>query len=86
MINKNLKIDQKLKNELEFNKIIKILNENSKSEFNKIRINNIEVYKDEKEINYHLNCLDEFKFIKSFNEYPRFKYIDLSDCIKLLKI
>ena len=58
----------------------------SKSERNRLRIQNLSILHSSKVLNYHLDLLQEFQSIESDSNFPSFEYIDLSNVITYLKI
>ncbi len=79
-------ITDSVRKELEFDKVLDLLEANSKSSLNKKRIRELSILHSPKVLNYHLDCLEEFSTIQTDTNFPRFEYIDLFELIKFLKI
>jgi len=79
-------ISDSVRKELEFDKVLNLLEAFSKSVVNKVRIRELSILHSPKVLNYHLNCLEEYISIQSDTNFPRFEYVDLLDVIKYLKI
>ncbi len=79
-------IRDSVRKELEFDKILDLLENFAKSSLNKERIRNLSILHNPKILNYHLDCLQEYKLISSDTNFPRFEYLNLNEVIKYLKI
>lgn len=79
-------ISLSLREELEFDKIIKLLEGFSKSVSNKERIRNLSILHNHKVLNHHLDRLQEYQTIHSDTTFPAFEYVDLVEVIKMLRI
>ena len=83
---KRSNISNSVSNELEFDKVLTLLETFTKSPINKIRIRELSILNSPKVLNYHLNCLEEYISIQSDTNFPRFEYVDLVEVIKYLRI
>jgi len=79
-------ITDSVRKELEFDKILDLLEAYSKSTTNKKRIRELSILHSPKVLNYHLNCLEEYSSIQSDTNFPRFEYVNLVEVIRYLKI
>ena len=86
MISRRSNISDSVRSELEFDKVLALLELYSCSFLNKERIRKLSLLHSPKTLNYHLNCLEEYKAIQSDVSFPRFEYVDLVEIIKYLKI
>ena len=79
-------ISDSVRSELEFDKVLALLELYSNSVLNKERIRQLSLLHNPKTLNYHLNCLEEYKTIQSDVSFPRFEYVDLIEVVKYLEI
>ena len=86
MKNRQSNISDSVRKELELDKVLDLLKVYSKSERNRLRIQNLSILHSSKVLNYHLDLLQEFQSIESDSNFPSFEYIDLSNVITYLKI
>jgi len=86
MKNRRSNISDSVRYELEFNKVLDLLEAYSKSTANKERIQQLSILHSPKILNYHLSCLQEYSSIQSDSNFPRFEYVDLLEVLKYLKI
>ena len=86
MKNRRSNISDSVRSELEFDKVLDLLEDYSKSILNKERIQTLSILHSPKVLNYHLNCLQEYISIQSDTNFPRFEYVNLADVLKYLKI
>ena len=86
MKNRRSNITDSVRSELEFDKVLNLLEAYSKSVLNKERIQALSILHSPKVLNYHLNCLQEYISIQSDTNFPRFEYVNLAEVIKYLKI
>ena len=86
MKNRQSNISDSVRKELEFDKVLSFLEGFAQSTANKERIRSLSIIRDSEKLNYHLNILEEFKFIASDSNFPHFKYISLGNVITYLKI
>ena len=86
MKNRRSNIGASVRKELEFDKVLDLLEAFAKSTSNKERIRALSILHNPKVLNYHLDCLQEYKFIESDTNFPRFEYMELKEVIKFLKI
>jgi len=86
MKNRRSNISDSVRKELEFDKVLDLLEAFAKSTSNKERIRELSILHNPKVLNYHLDCLYEYKSIQSDTNFPRFEYVDLKEVIKYLKI
>ena len=86
MKNRRSNISDSVKKELEFDKVLSLLEEFAKSTSNKQRIRSLSILHNPKVLNYHLDCLYEYQSIQSDTNFPCFEYINLKEVINYLKI
>jgi DNA mismatch repair protein MutS2 len=86
MKNRRSNISGSVRSELEFDKVLDLLEAYSKSILNKERIHALSILHSPKVLNYHLNCLQEYISIQSDSNFPRFEYVNLAEALKYLKI
>lgn len=86
MKNRRSNISESARKELEFDKVISLLENFSKSESNKERVRALSILHSPKVLNYHLDCLQEYQQVYSDSNFPRFEYIALAEILKFLKI
>jgi len=86
MKNRRSNISDSVRKELEFDKVLDLLEAFAKSTSNKERIRALSILHNPKVLNYHLDCLQEYKSIESDTNFPRFEYLNLNEVIKYLKI
>ena len=86
MKNRRSNISDSVKKELEFDKVLYLLEEFAKSTSNKQRIRSLSILHNPKVLNYHLDCLYEYQSIQSDTNFPCFEYINLKEVINYLKI
>ena len=86
MKNRRSNISDSVRKELEFDKVLDLLEAFAKSTSNKERIRAMSILHNPKVLNYHLDCLQEYKSIESDTNFPRFEYLNLNEVIKYLKI
>ena len=86
MKNRRSNISDSVRKELEFDKVLSLLEEFAQSSVNKERIRSLSIIRNFEKLNYNLDLLEEFKFIESDSNFPQFKYISLSNVITYLKI
>ena len=79
-------ISDSVRKELEFDKVLNLLEAFAKSSENKKRIKALSILHSPKVLNYHLDCLQEYCFIESDSNFPKFGYNDLHEVIMYLKI
>jgi len=85
-MNRRSNISDSVRKELEFTKVLDLLEAFALSSENKSRIKELSILHNPKVLNYHLDCLQEFKSIESDTNFPRFEYVDLVEVIQFLKI
>ena len=83
---KRSNISESVRRELEFGKIVDLLENFSKSKSNKERIRHLSILYNPKVLNEHLDRLYEFQLIQSDSDFPRFEYLDLTEVLNYLKI
>ena len=76
MKNRRSNISDSVRKELEFDKVLDLLEDFAKSTSNKERIRALSILHNPKVLNYHLDCLYEYKSIQSDTNFPRFEYVD----------
>ena len=81
MKNRRSNISDSVKKELEFDKVLYLLEEFSKSTSNKQRIRSLSILHNPKVLNYHLDCLYEYQSIQSDTNFPCFEYVNLKKVI-----
>ena len=86
MKNRRSNISDSVRKELEFDKVLSLLEGFAQSSANKERIRSLSIIRNSEKLNYNLDLLEEFKFIESDSNFPHFKYISLSNVITYLKI
>lgn len=86
MKNRRSNISESARKELEFDKVIALLENFSRSDSNKERIRALSILHSPKVLNYHLDCLQEYQEVYSDSNFPRFEYIALGEILKFLKI
>ena len=86
MKNRRSNISDSVRKELEFDKVLSLLQGFAQSSANKERIRSMSILRNSEKLNYNLDLLEEFKFIESDSNFPHFEYISLSYIIKYLKI
>ena len=86
MKQKRSNISESVRRELEFGKIVDLLEDFSKSKSNKERIRHLSILYNPKVLNEHLDRLYEFQLIQSDSDFPRFEYLDLGEVLNYLKI
>jgi len=86
MKNRRSNISDSVRKELEFDKVLDLLEAFAKSTSNKEHIRALSILHNPKVLNYHLDCLQEYKSIESDTNFPRFEYLNLNEVIKYLKI
>ena len=86
MKNRRSNISDSVRKELEFDKVLSLLEGFAQSSANKERIRSLSILRNSEKLNYNLDLLEEFKFIESDSNFPHFKYISLSNIITYLKI
>lgn len=86
MKNRHSNISDSVRKELEFDKVLNLLEAFAKSSENKNRIKALSILHSPKVLNYHLDCLQEYCFIESDSNFPKFDYNDLHEVIMYLKI
>lgn len=79
-------ISESVRKELEFGKVLDLLENFASSVSNKDRIRHLSILHNPKVLNEHLDRLYEFQLIQSDTEFPRFEYLDLGEVIQYLKI
>lgn len=85
-MNRRSNISDSVRKELEFTKVLELLEAFALSLENKSRIKELSILHNPKVLNFHLDCLQEFKSIQSDTNFPRFEYVDLVEVIRFLKI
>jgi len=85
-MNRRSNISDSVRKELEFTKVLDLLETFALSSENKARIKELSILHNPKVLNYHLDCLQEYKSIESDTNFPRFEYVDLVEVIQFLKI
>ena len=85
-MNRRSNISDSVRKELEFTKVLDLLEAFALSSENKSRIKELSILHNPKVLNYHLDCLQEYKSIESDTNFPRFEYVDLVEVIQFLKI
>lgn len=83
---KRSNISESVRRELEFGKIVDLLENFSKSKSNKERIRHLSILYNPKVLNEHLDRLYEFQLLQSDSDFPRFEYLDLTEVLNYLKI
>ena len=86
MKNRRSNISDSVQKELEFDKVLSLLEGFAKSTTNKERIRSLSILHNPKVLNYHLDCLHEYQCVQSDTNFPRFEYINLKEVINYLKI
>lgn len=86
MKNRRSNIGASVRKELEFDKVLDLLEAFAKSTTNKDRIRKLSILHNPRVLNYHLDCLQEYQSICTDTNFPRFEYVDLKEVIKFLKI
>lgn len=86
MKNRRSNIGASVRKELEFDKVLDLLEAFTKSTTNKDRIRKLSILHNPRVLNYHLDCLQEYQSICTDTNFPRFEYVDLKEVIKFLKI
>jgi DNA mismatch repair protein MutS2 len=86
MKNRRSNIGASVRKELEFDKVLDLLEAFAKSTSNKDRIRKLSILHNPRVLNYHLDCLQEYQSICTDTNFPRFEYVDLKEVIKFLKI
>ena len=86
MKNRRSNISDSVQKELEFDKVLSLLEGFAKSTTNKERISSLSILHNPKVLNYHLDCLHEYQCVQSDTNFPHFEYIDLKEVINYLKI
>ena len=86
MKNRRSNISDSVQKELEFDKVLSLLERFAKSTTNKERICSLSILHNPKVLNYHLDCLHEYQCVQSDTNFPRFEYIHLKEVINYLKI
>ena len=86
MIKRRSNISDSVYEELEFGKVLDLLETFAHSKTNKERIRSLSLLYNPKVLNLHLNRLQEYQMIQSDTDFPKFEYLDLGDALKFLKI
>lgn len=86
MRNRRSNITDSVREELEFNKVLDLLENFALSSENKIRIRSLSILHNPKVLNHHLDCLEEYISIHSDTNFPKFDYVDLLEVLKFLRI
>ena len=86
MKNRRSNISDSVQKELEFDKVLSLLEGFAKSTTNKERIRSLSILHNPKVLNYHLDCLHEYQCVQSYTNFPHFEYIHLKEVINYLKI
>ena len=86
MKNRRSNISDSVQKELEFDKVLSLLEGFAKSTINKDRIRSLSILHNPKVLNYHLDCLHEYQCVQSDTNFPHFEYIHLKEVINYLKI
>ena len=86
MKNRRSNISDSVQKELEFDKVLSLLEGFAKSTTNKERIRSLSILHNPKVLNYHLDCLHEYQCVQSDTNFPHFEYIHLKEVINYLKI
>jgi len=86
MRNRRSNITDSVREELEFNKVLDLLENFALSSENKNRIRSLSILHNPKVLNHHLDCLEEYISIHSDTNFPKFDYVDLLEVLKFLRI
>jgi DNA mismatch repair protein MutS2 len=86
MRNRRSNITDSVREELEFNKVVDLLENFALSSENKNRIRSLSILHNPKVLNHHLDCLEEYISIHSDTNFPKFDYVDLLEVLKFLRI
>ena len=86
MRNRRSNITDSVREELEFNKVLDLLENFALSSENKNRIRSLSILHNPKVLNHHLDCLEEYLSIHSDTNFPKFDYVDLLEVLKFLRI
>ena len=86
MRNRRSNITDSVRKELEFNKVLDLLENFALSSENKNRIRSLSILHNPKVLNHHLDCLEEYISIHSDTNFPKFDYVDLLEVLKFLRI
>jgi DNA mismatch repair protein MutS2 len=79
-------ISESVRRELEFGKVIDLLENFAQSTSNKERIRHLSILHNPKVLNEYLDRLQEFQMLQSDSDFPRFEYLDLREVIQYLNI
>ena len=76
MRNRRSNITDSVREELEFNKVLDLLENFALSSENKNRIRSLSILHNPKVLNHHLDCLEEYISIHSDTNFPKFDYVE----------